>query len=172
MANLTSLWYSLTDLIFVYWCFSVGDTVPHPMGNATAVFFEADTWMVEYGRGFIPSTLTFALADTFFSTTDFVTLFYILRVYAKALFMEMNASIDDWREYVKHNIWCDSEYTTTNAITINKIPRFTSPYCNIYIRIYSSFFCHVYVVTISDHDSCKIIVCVPLMHSILYFIVE
>lgn len=108
MANLASLWYSLTDLIHlnpsVYCCFSVGDTVPHPMGNATAVYFEADTWMVEYGQGFIPSTLTFALADTFFSTTDFVTLFYILRVYAKALFMEMNASIDDWRDYVKHNI--------------------------------------------------------------------
>ncbi|XP_011444972.1 sigma non-opioid intracellular receptor 1-like [Crassostrea angulata] len=84
--------------------FKSGDTVPHPMGNATAVYFEADTWMVEYGQGFIPSTLTFALADTFFSTTDFVTLFYILRVYAKALFMEMNASIDDWRDYVKHNI--------------------------------------------------------------------
>nr|XP_022338233.1 sigma non-opioid intracellular receptor 1-like [Crassostrea virginica] len=84
--------------------FKAGDTVPHPMGNATAVYFEADTWMVEYGRGFIPSTLTFALADTFFSTTDFVTLFYILRVYAKALFLEMNASMDEWREYVKQNI--------------------------------------------------------------------
>lgn len=57
-------------------------------------------------------------------------------------------------------------------LSINKIPRFTSPYCNIYIRIYSSFFCHVYVVMISDHDSCKTVVCVSLMHSILYLIVE
>ncbi|XP_061163569.1 sigma non-opioid intracellular receptor 1-like [Saccostrea echinata] len=84
--------------------YNAGDTVPHPMGNVTGVFFNADTWMVEYGRGFIPSTLTFALADTFFSTTDFVTLFYILRVYAKALFLEMNASMDEWREYVKDNL--------------------------------------------------------------------
>lgn len=91
-------------LLIVWRLFCTGDTVPHPMGNATAVYFEADTWMVEYGRGFIPSTLTFALADTFFSTTDFVTLFYILRVYAKALFLEMNASVDEWREYVKQNI--------------------------------------------------------------------
>lgn len=34
------------------------------------------------------------------------------------------------------------------------------------------FFCHVYVVTIFDHDSCKTIVCVSLMHSILTLIVE
>jgi len=43
---------------------------------------------VEYGRGFIPSTLGFALADTIFSTQDFVTLFYILRSYGQALLME------------------------------------------------------------------------------------
>ena len=62
-----------------------GATVLHAWGEVTAVNFKADTWMVEYGRGFIPSTLGFALADTFFSTQDFVTLYYILRVYAKAL---------------------------------------------------------------------------------------
>ena len=60
----------------------------HELGEVTAVNFKANTWMVEYGRGFIPSTLTYALADTFFSTTDFVTLFYILKVYAKSMLME------------------------------------------------------------------------------------
>ena len=58
-------------------------------GEATAVHFKAGTWMVEYGRGFIPSTLGFALADTIFSTQDFLTMYYIFRVYAKALFLEV-----------------------------------------------------------------------------------
>ncbi|XP_067386971.1 sigma non-opioid intracellular receptor 1-like [Emydura macquarii macquarii] len=65
-----------------------GDTIVHQAGEATAVQWSAGTWMVEYGRGFIPSTLMFALADTIFSTQDFLTLFYTLRVYAKGLLLE------------------------------------------------------------------------------------
>lgn len=53
--------------------------------------WSAGTWMVEYGRGFIPSTLTFALADTLFSTQDFFTLFYTVRVYVKGLLLEASA---------------------------------------------------------------------------------
>ncbi|XP_036259805.1 sigma non-opioid intracellular receptor 1 isoform X2 [Molothrus ater] len=68
-----------------------GDTIVHQAGEATSVQWSAGTWMVEYGRGFIPSTLAFALADTLFSTQDFVTLFYTLRVYAKGLLLEANA---------------------------------------------------------------------------------
>ncbi|KAL4221156.1 Sigma non-opioid intracellular receptor 1 [Mactra antiquata] len=73
--------------------FKPGDTVYHYWGEASAVEWSAGTWMVEYGRGFIPSTLGFALADTLFSTQDFVTLFYILRVYAKALMLEAETFI-------------------------------------------------------------------------------
>ncbi|KAM9820703.1 sigma non-opioid intracellular receptor 1 [Neosynchiropus ocellatus] len=65
-----------------------GDLIVHTMGEATSVQWSAGTWMVEYGQGFIPSTLGFALADTLFSTQDFVTMFYIIRVYAKALLLE------------------------------------------------------------------------------------
>ncbi|XP_010136021.1 PREDICTED: sigma non-opioid intracellular receptor 1, partial [Buceros rhinoceros silvestris] len=65
-----------------------GDTIVHQAGEATSVQWSAGTWMVEYGRGFIPSTLAFALADTLFSTQDFVTLFYTLRAYAKGLLLE------------------------------------------------------------------------------------
>ncbi|XP_035169249.1 sigma non-opioid intracellular receptor 1-like isoform X2 [Oxyura jamaicensis] len=70
-----------------------GDTIVHQAGEATSVQWSAGTWMVEYGRGFIPSTLAFALADTLFSTQDFVTLFYTLHVYAKGLLLEANAFI-------------------------------------------------------------------------------
>ncbi|XP_053702676.1 sigma non-opioid intracellular receptor 1 [Synchiropus splendidus] len=65
-----------------------GDVIVHTIGEATSVQWSAGTWMVEYGQGFIPSTLGFALADTLFSTQDFVTMFYIFRVYAKALLLE------------------------------------------------------------------------------------
>lgn len=65
----------------------------HLWGEAAAVEWTAGTWMVEYGRGFIPSTLGFALADTIFSTQDFLTLYYILVTYGKALAMEAQTCV-------------------------------------------------------------------------------
>ncbi|KAI8491965.1 Sigma non-opioid intracellular receptor 1 [Branchiostoma belcheri] len=68
--------------------FQAGDTIHHLAGDATSVQWTAGTWMVEYGRGFIPSTLGFALSDTVFGTNDFITLFYTVKVYFKALLLE------------------------------------------------------------------------------------
>lgn len=69
--------------------FYPGETVVHGPGEATALEWGPNTWMVEYGRGVIPSTLFFALADTFFSTQDYLTLFYTLRAYARGLRLEL-----------------------------------------------------------------------------------
>lgn len=67
----------------------------HAAGEATSVQWSAGTWMVEYGRGFIPSTLGFALADTVFSTQDFVTLFYTVRVYLKGMLLETSTFLTE-----------------------------------------------------------------------------
>ncbi|XP_023664393.2 sigma non-opioid intracellular receptor 1 [Paramormyrops kingsleyae] len=72
-----------------------GDTIRHAAGDATSVQWSAGTWMVEYGRGFIPSTMGFALADTVFSTQDFLTFFYTVRVYVKALLLEANTFLTE-----------------------------------------------------------------------------
>lgn len=72
-----------------------GDTIVHGVGEATSVQWTAGTWMVEYGTGFIPSTLGFGLADTIFSTQDFVTLFYIIQVYMKALLLEASTLLTE-----------------------------------------------------------------------------
>ncbi|MBN3275505.1 SGMR1 protein, partial [Polyodon spathula] len=72
-----------------------GDTVVHAVGKATSVQWSAGTWMVEYGRGFIPSTLGFALADTVFSTQDFLTLFYTVRVYVKGVLLQANTLLTE-----------------------------------------------------------------------------
>lgn len=81
-------------------CNVLGATVLHAWGEVTAVHFKAGTWMVEYGRGFIPSTLGFALADTLFSTQDFMTMFYIIRVYAKAMILEAGYYIAHPKEFL------------------------------------------------------------------------
>lgn len=79
---------------------SAGDSVVHRSGEVASVQWSAGTWMVEYGRGFIPSTLTFALADTIFSTQDFLTLFYTIQVYLKALVLEVNTYFSSTSQWV------------------------------------------------------------------------
>ncbi|XP_060710821.1 sigma non-opioid intracellular receptor 1 [Hemiscyllium ocellatum] len=93
-------WAEVTDTIisgtFQQWkegttkseIFYPGDTIVHSIGEATSVRWSAGTWMVEYGRGFIPSMLGFALSDTIFSTQDFLTFYYTISVYTKALILE------------------------------------------------------------------------------------
>lgn len=66
-----------------------GDLVFHGVGEATAMQWSKGTWMVEYGRGFIPSTLLFALADNLFSTTDHYLLYKVLRIYTIAIVREI-----------------------------------------------------------------------------------
>ena len=61
----------------------------HGIGEAAAVQWSAGTWMVEYGRGFIPSTLGFALSDNIFGTQDFYTFYRTLRIYAIAVMQEI-----------------------------------------------------------------------------------
>uniref|UniRef100_A0A0B6ZFH6 Sigma non-opioid intracellular receptor 1 n=1 Tax=Arion vulgaris TaxID=1028688 RepID=A0A0B6ZFH6_9EUPU len=109
-------WANITDTIltgtFYQWkegaldrlTFKPGDTVFHAVGEATSVSWTAGTWMVEYGRGFIPSTLFFALADSFTSTLDFPTVFYIIRVYIKALLLEIGYYLGDLRQLIKDSI--------------------------------------------------------------------
>ncbi|ESO82343.1 hypothetical protein LOTGIDRAFT_223408 [Lottia gigantea] len=106
-------WANITDTLitgtFKQWkegklkhqIYKPGDTVYHEWGEVTAVSWTDNTWMVEYGRGFIPSTLGFALADTFFSTQDYITLYYILRVYTKALVQEAVCYIGELKHYLK-----------------------------------------------------------------------
>jgi len=68
--------------------FYVGALVYHEWGDVTGVQFKAGTWAVEYARGFIPSTMASEIANILFNTLDFVTLFYMLRVAAKAMLLE------------------------------------------------------------------------------------
>jgi len=51
--------------------------------EVTHVHFTSDTWMFEYGRGAIPTTVGFALSDSVFSSNDFVTIFKYLVLYGR-----------------------------------------------------------------------------------------
>ena len=68
----------------------------HGVGEAAAVQWSSGTWMVEYGRGVIPSTLGFALADTMFSTLDPLTLLHTARIYCKALLLEAATALEHY----------------------------------------------------------------------------
>ncbi|XP_003385318.1 PREDICTED: sigma non-opioid intracellular receptor 1-like [Amphimedon queenslandica] len=69
--------------------YGIGDYVHHAPGEVTGVQWTSGTIMVEYGRGVIPSTLLFALADTVFGTTDFVVFYETIKIYAISLGREL-----------------------------------------------------------------------------------
>ena len=69
--------------------YGVGDYVHHAPGEVTGVQWTSGTIMVEYGRGIIPSTLFFALADTVFGTTDIVVFCETIKIYVISLFREL-----------------------------------------------------------------------------------
>lgn len=73
----------------------------HNWGEVAAVQWTAGTWMVEYGRGFLPSTIGFALWDSIFSTLDFVSAFKLIRIYVKALVHETMFQVLEMIEMLK-----------------------------------------------------------------------
>lgn len=81
--------------------YSPGDTVYHRWGEVTAVQWTSGTWMVEYGRGFIPSTVGFAVCDSIFSTMDFVQVFKLIRMYSRSLVQETLLQVFEIIEMMK-----------------------------------------------------------------------
>ena len=49
--------------------------------------------MIEYGRGFLLSTLPTAFADVIFSTHDFISMFQIILTFTKANFLELSTAL-------------------------------------------------------------------------------
>ena len=74
---------------------STGDTILHAWGDVTMVQWSQGTWMVEYGRGFIPSTMPFALSDTISSTQDVWSIVKVVRMYIKFLSNEMLCFVNE-----------------------------------------------------------------------------
>ena len=60
-----------------------GASVHLPKGESKGFRIIGRAWILEYARGAIPTMLPFGVADTLFSTLDFITLFRTFRIYTK-----------------------------------------------------------------------------------------
>ena len=101
MFNVGRYWANISDTVisgkFVQWpegttrakVFGPGDTVLHNVGESAAVQWTAPFWAVEYGHGFIPSAIGFALADSIFSTQDIYVIYRTFRIYVISLVREL-----------------------------------------------------------------------------------
>eukprot|EP00126_Sphaerothecum_destruens_P005419 Sdes_comp18754_c0_seq1m9136 len=58
-------------------------------GNAKAYKIPEKCWALEYARGCIPAMLPFGVADTLFSTLDFVSFFKTFYIYGKSVCSEL-----------------------------------------------------------------------------------
>ena len=79
------MWLANNTIILYY----TGTTVLHSWGEVAGVEWSPDTWMVEYGRGFVPSTILFALSDVIFGgSLDYYNCYKIIRIYVIAMLSE------------------------------------------------------------------------------------
>ena len=62
--------------------YAPGDQHFLPRGSAKQYRMPDTCWALEYARGNIPAMMPFGLADTFFSTLDFVSLWHTVKVSA------------------------------------------------------------------------------------------
>eukprot|EP00002_Diphylleia_rotans_P008903 TRINITY_DN18899_c0_g1_i1.p1 TRINITY_DN18899_c0_g1~~TRINITY_DN18899_c0_g1_i1.p1 ORF type:complete len:189 (-),score=48.95 TRINITY_DN18899_c0_g1_i1:263-829(-) len=69
--------------------FRPGDMHHLPMGRSQQYRMPEKCWALEYARGAIPLMLPFGIADTLFSTLDFVTLGQTFAEYAKCVVSEL-----------------------------------------------------------------------------------
>lgn len=77
------LWYFDEERPFQRIVHRAGDRYYLAPGHAQGLAIQDHAWVLEYGRGFIPSLVPFGLADSLFSTLDFRTVYRCLSVYAR-----------------------------------------------------------------------------------------
>jgi C-8 sterol isomerase len=77
------LWYFDEDNPFQRLVHRAGDRYCLAPGRSQGLAIQDHAWVLEYGRGFIPSLLPFGLADSLFSTLDFRTIYRSLSLYAR-----------------------------------------------------------------------------------------
>jgi len=69
--------------------FRPGDHAVLPRGRAKGWSIGPETWMLEYGRGLVPSGLAFGVGDALFSAMDPPTLLGTLWIYGKLTLREL-----------------------------------------------------------------------------------
>ena len=70
-----------------------GDAITIDWGTASTLQWNADTWTLEYGRGFIPFSLPFTVADPLFSSFDLIGIFKLFKAFSQAYYFEMKGEI-------------------------------------------------------------------------------
>ncbi|XP_055335638.1 sigma non-opioid intracellular receptor 1-like [Paramacrobiotus metropolitanus] len=108
-------WLNISDFVINGWMeqwkektfeaknFTAGTTVYHPWLTSAGVRFGANSWFLEYGRGFVPSSIFFASADVLFSTHDFVAWWEMIcsfgRGFAREGFIAVEEFLNQYRDY-------------------------------------------------------------------------
>ncbi len=83
------MWTAMIDRPFHKEIYRPGDLAYLPKGKVKAWGVSEDGWMLEYGRGLIPTALPVGVGDSVFSAMDPVTLLKTLWIYGKVTVKEM-----------------------------------------------------------------------------------
>ena len=70
-----------------------GDSFTHYSGTTGSLSWGANTWVLEYGRGFVPMSFPSTLADMTFTSFDVIGIFKMCRGFAVAMYYELKNEI-------------------------------------------------------------------------------
>ena len=73
--------------------YKTGDSFSHYSGSTGGIAWKANTWVLEYARGFIPMSAPVVISDQLFTSFDVIGIFKMFRAFSIAYYYELKTDI-------------------------------------------------------------------------------
>ena len=73
--------------------YSIRDSFTQTSGSTGHIQLKANTWVLEYGRGFLPLHMPAMISETLLTSFDFIGIYRMLRAFSFAYYYELKNEI-------------------------------------------------------------------------------
>jgi hypothetical protein len=73
--------------------YKTGDSFTFHSGSTGCLGWKANTWVLEYGRGFLPMSMPAIISDGLFTSFDVIGIFKMFRAFGVAYYYELKSEI-------------------------------------------------------------------------------
>ncbi|CAB4003392.1 Hypothetical predicted protein [Paramuricea clavata] len=73
--------------------YKIGDSFTFHSGSTGCLGWKANTWVLEYGRGFLPMSMPAIISDGLFTSFDVIGIFKMFRAFGVAYYYELKSEI-------------------------------------------------------------------------------
>ena len=76
--------------------YKTGDSFISLSGSTACLSWKANTWVLEYGRGFLPVSMPAVISDGFFTSFDVIGIFKMFRAFGIAFYYNLKNEISSF----------------------------------------------------------------------------